>query len=91
MRLIGRSVFVQRHEEVEVTRGGLILPREARERPQSGKVVALGAFRGGTPLHEISVGSEVIFPKFWDRTLWVAPWGEVLWFRDSDLLAVIED
>lgn len=87
-RLVGRKVLVRRESEVEQTQSGLFLPSEARERPNIGRVVAVGSYRGGAPL-PLAKGDLVLFPKMHDRVVWING-EELLYFNHNELEAVIE-
>ena len=52
-------VFVSYTEELEKTSGGIYVPDTAREKPQRGKVVAIGV-----DVKEVKVGEEVLFDKY---------------------------
>lgn len=74
---------------MEKTKSGLYLPSEARERPNIGRVVAVGRYRTGSPL-PISKGDLVLFSKMHDRVVWIDG-EELLSFLDHELVAVIEE
>lgn len=81
-------------EEEEKSPGGIILPDTAKEKPQEGKVVAVGKGRvleDGTvrPL-EVKVGDTVLFPKY-SGTEVNHEETEYLIMREEDILAVVKD
>jgi len=83
LTLIGRKALIRREPEVSVTRGGLVLPAVARERPQIGTIVAIGRRRIGDP----TLGSTVMFPKYTDPTSrGVLIEGELLLYLEIDEL-----
>ncbi len=83
-------VVVQPIGQEEVTKGGIVLPDTAREKPQEGKVVAVGAGRMGEegkriPM-EVAVGDIVIYAKY-AGTEWKYDDEEYLILRESDIQA----
>jgi chaperonin GroES len=88
-RLIVRAI-----EEEETTASGIVLPDTAKEKPQKGKVIAVGDGRVNedtgkrTPL-DISEGDEVLYSKYGGTEIKVD--GEdLLVLRESDVLAKVE-
>ncbi len=74
----------------EVTKGGIVLPDTAKEKPQEGKVVAVGAGRVGDdgkriPM-EVKIGDTVIYAKY-AGTEWKYENEEYLILRESDIQA----
>lgn len=68
LKPLGDRVVVKRIEEEAKTKGGIVLPDTAKEKPQKGKVVAVGSGRtldNGTkvPL-EVKEGDTVVFAKY---------------------------
>ncbi|MFO8006643.1 MAG: co-chaperone GroES [Candidatus Brocadiia bacterium] len=87
-------VVVEATEEEEKTAGGIFLPETAKERPQRGKVVAVGPGRltddGERAPLNVSKGDQVLFGKFSGTEVEVDG-KELLIMRESDLLAIITD
>ncbi len=86
-------VIVQRVEEEEKTAGGLIIPDTAKEKPQQGKVLAVGpgkVLEGGTRLDmTVKAGDMVLFGKYAGSEVKID--GEdVLIMREDDILGIIE-
>ena len=86
-------VIVQRVEEEEKTAGGLIIPDTAKEKPQQGKVLAVGpgkVLEGGTRLDmTVKEGDMVLFGKYAGSEVKID--GEdVLIMREDDILGIIE-
>ena len=75
----------------EVTKGGIVLPDTAKEKPQEGKVVAVGPGRmtedGKRIPMEVRVGDEVIYAKY-AGTEWKYDDEEYVILRESDIQAV---
>lgn len=68
IRPVGDRILVQHAAEKEQVRGGVIIPDNAREKPQEAKVIALGtgtkAKDGGTTPFEVKIGDTVLVGKF---------------------------
>ena len=84
-RLVVRPI-----EREEVTKGGIVLPDTARERPQEGEVIAVGPGRlsddGKRIAMEIKVGDKVIYAKYGGTEIKVED-EELVILRESDILA----
>ena len=65
---LGERVVVQPTERDQMTKGGIVLPDTAKEKPQEGRVIAVGpgriTDRGKRIKLELSVGDHVIYSKF---------------------------
>lgn len=85
-------VVVQPLEAEETTAGGIVLPDTAQEKPQRGKVVAVGPGRllenGDRCQMSVSVGDEVLFGKYGGTEIEVDG-DEVKVMRESDILAKV--
>ena len=83
-------VVVQPVDAEETTAGGIVLPDAAREKPQRGKVVAVGPGRllesGERAAVAVAVGDEVLFGKYGGTDIEVEG-VEVKILRESDILA----
>ena len=83
-------VVVKPLEEEEVTRGGLLIPDTAKEKPQEGEVVAVGPGRvsddGKRVTMEVKVGDRVVYSKY-AGTEYKQEDDEYLIVRESDILA----
>ncbi len=88
---LGDRVVVQVMEREEKTKGGIVLPDTAKERPQEGKVVAAGPGRtldnGERVPLEVKVGDRVLFSKYGGTEVKIDG-EEYLILRESDILAV---
>ena len=86
-------VLVKRIEETEKTKGGLIIPDTAKEKPQQGKVMAVGKGRvsdkGETTPLDVKVGDTVLFGKYAGNEIKLDG-EEFLIMREEDVLGVIE-
>jgi chaperonin GroES len=86
-------VLVRRIDADEKTAGGIIIPDTAKEKPQRGEVIAVGAgtrTEDGklTPL-DVKVGDEVLFGK-WSGTEVKIDGEDLLIMKESDILGVVE-
>ena len=94
IRPLQDRVLVKRLEdEVEKTKGGIIIPDTAKEKPQQGKVIAVGKGKkneDGTvvPL-DVKVGDRILFGKYAGSEIKVDG-EEHLIMREEDILGVLE-
>jgi len=92
VRPLHDRVIVRRLEEEEQTKGGIIIPDTAKEKPQEGKVIAVGPGRqdDGTvvPL-DVKPGDRVLFGKYTGTEVKLDGI-EHLIMREEDILGVIE-
>ena len=94
IRPLNDRVLVLRVEEEQKSRGGIIIPDTAKEKPMEGKIIAVGPGKMGddgkrTPL-EVQVGNRVLFSKYAGTEINVDD-VEHLFMKEEDILAVIED
>ena len=86
-------VLVKRIEEVQVTKGGIVIPDTAKEKPIEGKVVAVGPGKmsdaGNRMALQVKEGDRVLFGKYAGTEIKVEG-EEYLMMREEDILAVIE-
>jgi chaperonin GroES len=85
-------VAVKRVEEEEKTKGGIIIPDTAKEKPQEGQIVAVGPGARGEdgkvhPL-DVKVGDRVLFGK-WSGTEVKLDGEELMIMKESDLMGVL--
>ena len=87
---LGDRVVVKPIEREEVTKGGIVLPDTAREKPQEGKVVAVGPGRlsddGKRVAMDIKVGDVVLYVKYGGTEVKIEA-EELMILRESDILA----
>jgi len=94
IRPLQDRVLVKRIEEtLEKTKGGIIIPDTAKEKPQQGKVVAVGKGKVNedgkvTPL-DVKVGDTILFGKYAGSEIKIDG-EEHLIMREDDLLGVVE-
>jgi chaperonin GroES len=93
VRPLGDRVVIRRVKDEEKTRGGIIIPDSAKERPLEGEVIAVGSGRrneDGTiePL-DVKRGDRVLFGK-WSGTEVEVSGEEHLILREEDILGIVE-
>src|SRR4029450_4169878 len=92
LRPLQDRILVRRIEEEERTKGGIIIPDTAKEKPQEGRVVAVGEGKVGEDgtLRPLAVrkGDRVLFNKFSGAEIQVES-HEHLIIREDDVLAVL--
>ncbi len=89
---LGDRIVIRPIEQEEVSRGGLVLPDTAKERPQEGEVIATGPGRmtdeGSRIPMELSVGDKVLYAKYAGTEIKEDD-EDYLVLRESDILARI--
>jgi len=93
IRPLQDRVLVERIEEEQKTKGGIIIPDTAKEKPQEGKVVAVGPGKANedgkiTPLG-VKAGDRILFGKYSGSEIKLNG-NEYLIMREDDILGVIE-
>jgi len=86
-------VIVKRVEEEETTKGGIIIPDSAKEKPQEGEIIAVGpgkvADDGKKISLDIKTGDRVLFSKYAGTEIKIED-EEHLIMREDDILGIIE-
>ncbi|WP_249871601.1 co-chaperone GroES [Oceanobacillus saliphilus] len=89
---LGDRVVIELVEQEETTASGIVLPDSAKEKPQEGRVVAVGSGRvtenGEKVALEVSEGDRIIFSKFAGTEVKYQG-AEYLILRENDILAVV--
>ena len=92
LKPIGDRVIVQRLGSVEKTKSGLYLPDAAQEKPQEGKVIAVGSGRtlksGKTVPPSVKTGDRIIFGKYSGSEIKVDD-KEYVFLNEDDILATV--
>ncbi len=93
IRPLHDRILVERLEEQEVRKGGIIIPDTAKEKPQEGKVIAAGAGKVGDdgkkiPL-DVKAGDKILFGKYSGSEVKIDD-REYLILREEDVLAILE-
>jgi chaperonin GroES len=85
-------VLVKRVEEESKTKGGIIIPDTAKEKPQEGEVVAIGGGAikddGSVRPLDVKVGDRILFGK-WSGTEVTLSGDELIIMKESDILGVM--
>ena len=93
IRPLQDRILVQRIEEEETTKGGIIIPDSAKEKPQEGRVVAVGngkvAEDGSVAPLDVKKGDKILFSKYSGSEVSLDG-TEHLIMREDDVLAVLE-
>ena len=91
-RPLGDRVLVKRVEEESKTKGGIIIPDTAKEKPQEGEVVAVGPGarddQGRVTALDVKTGDRVLFGK-WSGTEVKIDGQDLLIMKESDIMGVI--
>ena len=91
-RPLGDRVLVKRVEEETTTKGGIIIPDTAKEKPQEGEVLAVGP--GGRDedgdyiAMDVKVGDRILFGK-WSGTEVKIDGDDLIIMKESDILGVV--
>jgi chaperonin GroES len=93
IRPLHDRILVKRIEEQEVKKGGIIIPDTAKEKPQEGKVVAVGTGKVNDegkkiPL-DVKAGDRILFGKYSGSEVKVED-EEYLILREEDVLGIID-
>jgi chaperonin GroES len=93
LRPLGDRVWVEPIEREETTASGIILPETAKEKPQEGKVLAVGPGvrddKGERQPLDVKVGDRVLFAKYAGTEI-KHEGTKYLIMRESDILAIVE-
>ena len=93
LRPLGDRVWIEPIEQEETTASGIILPETAKERPQEGKVLAVGPGvrndKGERRPLDVKVGDRVLFAKYAGTEI-KQDGTKYLIMRESDILAIVE-
>ena len=91
-RPLGDRVLAKRVEEATTTKGGIIIPDTAKEKPQEGEVIAVGSGirdeDGKFVALDVNVGDRVLFGK-WSGTEVKIEGEDLIIMKESDILGVL--
>ena len=94
MKPLGDRVVIKPLEAESKTKGGIVLPDTAKEKPQEGKVVAVGKGKvldnGTVQAPEVKVGDKVLYGKYSGNEITTKEGEELLIMREEDILAIIK-
>ncbi|TVR40115.1 MAG: co-chaperone GroES [Planctomycetota bacterium] len=90
---IGNHVLVQRATPAEVSKGGIVLPETAKDKPKEGKIIAIGNGKvmedGKRASFQVKAGDRVIFTSYAGTEV-THQGEEYLVMEESDILAVVD-
>jgi chaperonin GroES len=93
LKPLGDRIVVKAIEADEKTSGGIVLPDSAKERPQTGEVLAVGPGKtldnGTVAAMEVKVGDKVVYSKYGGTEIKVEG-QEVIILRQDDILGIVE-
>jgi len=93
LKPLGNRVVIEAIEQEEITAGGIVLPETAKEKPQKGKVVAVGDGdrddSGKRIEMDVKEGDTVLFAKYAGTEI-KGDGKKLLIMRESDLLAIVK-
>jgi chaperonin GroES len=92
LKPLGDRVIIEPIAKEETTASGIVLPETAKEKPQEGKVVAVGSGRienGERIALEVQEGNRVIYSKYAGTEVKFGD-KELLIMRESDILAIVD-
>ena len=91
---LGDRIVVKALEAQEVTKGGIVLPDTVKEKPQEGKVVAVGKGKvsdtGHVQTPEVKVGDRVLYGKYSGTEITTKEGEELLIMKEEDILAIVK-
>lgn len=91
---LGDRIVVQPLEAEEVTKGGIILPETAKEKPHEGKIIAVGRGKvldnGQVQALELKVGDRILYGKYSGNEIKTTDGKDYLIMREDDVLAIVK-
>ncbi|MDD5594967.1 MAG: co-chaperone GroES [Candidatus Omnitrophica bacterium] len=91
---LGDRVVIKPLEAENKTKGGILLPDTAKEKPQEGEVIAVGKGKvlesGTVKAMEVKVGDKVLYGKYSGNEITTKEGDELLIMREEDILAIIK-
>ena len=93
IRPLTDKILIKRMEAESMTKGGIVLPEAAKEKPQRGKVIAVGKGRmlenGECSEFQVKVGDAVLFSSYGGTEIKIDD-QEMLIMEETDILAILE-
>ncbi len=93
IRPLNDRILVKRLEEEETTKGGIIIPDSAKEKPAEGEVVAVGNGKlndkGDRIKMDVKAGDRVLFSKYGGTDVKIDGVDHLI-MREDDILAIVE-
>ena len=93
VRPLNDRILVKRLEEEETTKGGIIIPDSAKEKPAEGEVIAVGKGKlndkGDRIKMDVKAGDRVLFSKYGGTDVKIEGVDHLI-MREDDILAIVE-
>ncbi|KQC09732.1 MAG: molecular chaperone GroES [Desulfuromonas sp. SDB] len=89
LKPVNRKLIVQREEEKEVKKGGIIIPDTAKEKPQRGKVIAVADVKKDDDPMPVKAGDVILFGKYAGTEINVDD-QEFLILNEDEILAIVQ-
>ena len=93
IRPLADKVLVKQLEAQSVTKGGIVLPESAKEKPRRGKIIALGDGKmlenGKRSDFQVKIGDDVLFSSYGGTEIKIDG-DELLIMDESDIMAILE-
>lgn len=94
LRPLHDRILVERIEDGEQVKGGIIIPDSAKEKPQQGKVIAVGNGKrledGSIVALDVKEGDRILFAKYAGSEVKIDD-NEYIIFREDEVLAILEE
>jgi chaperonin GroES len=91
---LGDRILIKQLESEEKTKGGIVLPDTAKEKPQEGKVIAVGPGKvlesGKIQEPGVKVGDKVLYGKYSGTEVTTKSGEEYIIIKEEDILAIIK-
>lgn len=93
LKPLGNRIVIEPIEQEEVTKGGIVLPETAKEKPQKGKVLSVGPGerndKGERIPMDVATGDTVLFAKYAGTEIKVDG-NKLLILKEADVLAIVD-
>ena len=93
LKPLGDRIVIKQVEAQDKTKSGLVLPDSAKEKPQEGKVLAVGSGKllddGGVKSLEVKTGDKVLYGKYAGTEVRIQDEDYVI-LREDDVLAIVQ-
>lgn len=91
---LGDRILIKQLEAQEKTKGGIVLPDTAKEKPQEGKVIAVGKGKvlesGKVQTPEVKTGDRILYGKYSGTEVTTKTGEEYIILREEDILAILK-
>jgi len=94
MQPLGDRIIVKALDAEEMTKGGIVLPDTAKEKPQEGEIVAVGKGKklddGSVQALEVKVGDLILYGKYSGTEISTKEGKDYLIMKEEDVLAIVK-